>query len=189
MLDKKLLNQSPDLVKKNLSSRGYVLNIDQWKKLEEERKIAQVNLETNQENLNKLSKKISKSKDDATLKDQASSLSTLVKQDKEILQSIQNNIDEFLLDIPNILDESVPIGEDETSNQIIEEIGDIPSFSFEPKPHSFFIEKNDQGRGVKIAKSRFTVLSGELAKLHRVIGQFMIDKHINVYDRYFVDRS
>ena len=66
-------------------------------KLEEERKIAQVNLETNQENLNKLSKEISKSKDDANLKDQASSLSTLVKQDKEILQSIQDNIDEFLL--------------------------------------------------------------------------------------------
>ena len=141
MLDKKLLNQSPELVKNNLSSRGYVLNIDQWKKLEEDRKIAQVNLETNQENLNKLSKEISKSKDDANLKDQASSLSTLVKQDKEILQSIQDNIDEFLLDIPNILDESVPIGEDETSNQIIEEIGDIPNFSFEPKPHSFFIEK------------------------------------------------
>ena len=130
MLDKKLLNQSPELVKNNLSSRGYVLNIDQWKKLEEDRKIAQVNLETNQENLNKLSKEISKSKDDANLKDQASSLSTLVKQDKEILQSIQDNIDEFLLDIPNILDESVPIGEDETSNQIIEEIGAIPNFSF-----------------------------------------------------------
>ena len=181
MLDKKLLNKSPELVKKNLSSRGYVLNIDQWKKLEEERKIAQVNLETNQENLNKLSKEISKSKDDANLKDQASSLSTLVKQDKEILQSIQNNIDEFLLDIPNILDESVPFGEDETSNQIIEEIGDVPNFSFEPKPHSFFIEKTDQGRGVKIAKSRFTVLSGELAKLHRVIGQFMIDTHTNIH--------
>ena len=181
MLDKKLLNQSPELVKDNLSSRGYVLNIDQWKKLEEERKIAQVNLETNQENLNKLSKEISKSKDDVNLKDQASSLSTLVKQDKEILQSIQNNIDEFLLDIPNILDESVPIGEDETSNQIIDETGDIPNFSFEPKPHSFFIEKTDQGRGAKIAKSRFTVLSGELAKLHRVIGQFMIDTHTNLH--------
>ena len=181
MLNKKLLNQSPELVKNNLSSRGYVLNIDQWKKLEEERKIAQVNLETNQENLNKLSKEISKSKDDANLKDQASSLSTLVKQDKEILQSIQDNIDEFLLDIPNIIDESVPIGEDETSNKIVEEIGDIPNFSFEPKPHSFFIEKTDQGRGVKIAKSRFTVLSGELAKLHRVIGQFMIDTHTNLH--------
>ena len=57
-----------------------------------------------------------------SLKDQASSLSTLVKQDKEILQSIQHNIDEFLLDIPNLLDESVPKGEDETSNKIIEEI-------------------------------------------------------------------
>ena len=181
MLDKKLLKQSPELVKNNLSSRGYVFNIDQWKKLEEERKIAQVNLETNQENLNKISKEISNSKDDANLKDQASSLSTLVKQDKEILQSIQDNIDEFLLDIPNILDESVPIGEDETSNQIIEETGDIPNFSFEPKPHSFFIEKTDQGRGVKIAKSRFTVLSGELAKLHRVIGQFMIDTHANLH--------
>jgi seryl-tRNA synthetase len=181
MLDKKLLNKSPELVKKNLSSRGYILNVDQWKNLEEERKIAQVNLETNQENLNKLSKEISKSKDDVKLKDQASSLSALVKQDKEILQSIQNNIDEFLLDIPNLLGEAVPIGEDETSNQIIEEIGDIPNFSFEPKPHSFFIEKTDQGRGVKIAKSRFTVLSGELAKLHRVIGQFMIDTHTNIH--------
>ena len=195
MLDKKLLIQSPELVKKNLSSRGYVLNIDQWNKLEEERKIAQVNLETNQESLNKLSKEISSSKDDDNLKDQASSLSALVKQDKEILQSIQHNIDEFLLDIPNLLDESVPIGEDETSNHIIEEIGNIPEFSFEPKSHSVFIEKTDQGRGVKIAKSRFTVLSGELAKLHRVIGQFMIDTHVNIhgyeelYVPYIVNKS
>ena len=195
MLDKKLLIQSPELVKKNLSSRGYVLNIDQWNKLEEERKIAQVNLETNQESLNKLSKDISSSKDDGNLKDQASSLSALVKQDKEILQTIQHNIDEFLLDIPNLLDESVPIGEDERSNHIIEEIGNIPEFSFEPMPHSVFIEKTDQGRGVKIAKSRFTVLSGELAKLHRVIGQFMIDTHTNIhgyeelYVPYIVNKS
>ena len=179
MLDKKLLNQSPEIVKKNLSSRGYALDVEKWLKLEEERKIAQVNLETNQESLNKLSKEISKSKNNSDLKDQASSLSSLVKQDKEILQSIQENIDEFLLDIPNLLDETVPIGEDETSNQIIEEIGNIPDFSFEPKSHSFFIEKTDEGRGAKIAKSRFTVLSGELAKLHRVIGQFMIDTHTN----------
>ena len=195
MLDKKLLIQSPEVVKKNLSSRGYVLNIDQWNKLEEERKIAQVNLETNQESLNKLSKEISSSKDDDNLKDQASSLSTLVKQDKEILQTIKHNIDEFLLDIPNLLDDSVPIGEDETSNQIIEEIGNIPEFSFEPKSHSDFIEKTDQGRGVKIAKSRFTVLSGKLAKLHRVIGQFMIDTHANIhgyeelYVPYIVNKS
>ena len=195
MLDKKLLIQSPEVVKKNLSSRGYVLNIDQWNKLEEERKIAQVNLETNQESLNKLSKEISKSKDDVDLKDQASSLSTLVKQDKEILQSIQDNIDEFLLDIPNLLDETVPIGEDETSNQLIEEIGNIPDFSFEPKSHSFFVEKTDEGRGAKIAKSRFTVLSGELAKLHRVIGQFMIDTHTNnhgyeeLYVPYVVNKT
>ena len=195
MLDKKLLIQSPEVVKKNLSSRGYVLNIDQWNKLEEERKIAQVNLETNQESLNKLSKEISSSKDDDNLKDQASSLSTLVKQDKEILQTIKHNIDEFLLDIPNLLDDSVPIGEDETSNQIIEEIGNIPEFSFEPKSHSDFIEKTDQGRGVKIAKSRFTVLSGKLAKLHRVIGQFMIDTHVKIhgyeelYVPYIVNKS
>ncbi len=195
MLDKKLLIQSPEVVKKNLSSRGYVLNIDQWNKLEEERKIAQVNLETNQESLNKLSKEISSSKDDDNLKNQASSLSTLVKQDKEILQTIKHNIDEFLLDIPNLLDDSVPVGEDETSNQIIEEIGNIPEFSFEPKSHSDFIEKTDQGRGVKIAKSRFTVLSGKLAKLHRVIGQFMIDTHVKIhgyeelYVPYIVNKS
>ena len=179
MLDKKLLNQSPEIVKKNLSSRGYTLDVEKWTKLEEERKIAQVNLETNQESLNKLSKEISKSKNNTDLIDQASSLSTLVKQDKEILQSIQDNIDEFLLDIPNLLDETVPIGDDETSNQIIEEIGNIPDFSFEPKSHSFFVENTDKGRGAKIAKSRFTVLTGELAKLHRVIGQFMIDTHTN----------
>ncbi len=92
MLDKKLLNQSPEMVKKNLSTRGYTLDVEKWIKFEEERKIAQVNLETNQESLNKLSKEISKSKNNVDLKDQASSLSTLVKQDKEILQSIQDNI-------------------------------------------------------------------------------------------------
>ena len=195
MLDKKLLIKSPELVKKNLSTRGYIFSVDKWMKLEGERKTAQVNLETNQENLNKLSKEISKSKEDNGLKEQASSLSTLVKQDKEILQSIQNSIDEFLLDIPNLLDETVPIGEDEASNEIIEEKGEIPNFSFEPKPHSFFIDKTDMGRGVKIAKSRFTVLSGEIAKLHRVIGQFMIDIHTNehgyeeLYVPYIVNKA
>tara|TARA_S200000501_G_scaffold250728_1_gene234920 strand:- start:3689 stop:4915 length:1227 start_codon:yes stop_codon:yes gene_type:complete len=195
MLDKKLLIKSPELVKKNLSTRGYIFSIDKWMKLEGERKTAQVNLETNQENLNKLSKEISKSKEDDDLKEQASSLSTLVKQDKEILQSIQNSIDEFLLDIPNLLDATVPIGEDEASNEIIEEKGEIPNFSFEPKPHSFFIDKTDKGRGVKIAKSRFTVLSGEIAKLHRVIGQFMIDIHTNehgyeeLYVPYIVNKA
>ena len=130
MLNKKLLNQSPEMVKKNLSTRGYTLDVEKWIKFEEERKIAQVNLETNQESLNKLSKEISSSKDDDNLKDQASSLSTIVKQDKEILQSIQDNIDEFLLDIPNLLDKTVPIGDDEASNQVIEEIGNIPNFSY-----------------------------------------------------------
>ena len=195
MLDKKLLIKSPELVKKNLSTRGYIFSVDKWMKLEGERKTAQVNLETNQENLNKLSKEISKSKEDDGLKEQASSLSTLVKQDKEILQSIQNSIDEFLLDIPNLLDETVPIGEDEASNEIIEEKGEIPNFSFEPQPHSSFIDKTDKGRGVKIAKSRFTVLSGEIAKLHRVIGQFMIDIHTNehgyeeLYVPYIVNKA
>ncbi len=138
MLDKKLLIKSPDIVKKNLLTRGYIFNDDFWNNLEQERKIAQVNLETNQENLNKLSKEISKVKDDETLIEQASLLSSLVKQDKEILQSIQNKIEEFLLDIPNLIHDSVPVGEDETFNEVIEEVGDIPNFSFDPLDHSFF---------------------------------------------------
>ena len=77
--------------------------------------------------------------DNDNLKDQASSLSSLVKQGKEILQSIQNNIDDFLLDIPNILDESVPIGEDETSNQIIEE-DELEKFIKNLKGKKFIID-------------------------------------------------
>ena len=195
MLDKKLLIKSPDIVKKNLLTRGYIFNDDFWNNLEQERKIAQVNLETNQENLNKLSKEISKVKDDETLIEQASLLSSLVKQDKEILQSIQNKIEEFLLDIPNLIHDSVPVGEDETFNEVIEEVGDIPNFSFDPLDHSFFIEKSDEGRGAKIAKSRFSALSGDLAKLHRVLGQFMMDIHTNdhgyeeLYVPYLINKT
>ena len=65
--------------------------------------------------------------------------------------------------------------------KLLKKLAIFLNFLLSQSPHSVFIEKTDQGRGVKIAKSRFTVLSGELAKLHRVIGQFMIDTHTNIH--------
>jgi seryl-tRNA synthetase len=94
--------------------------------------------------------------------------------------SLAESLGLLLLDLPNLLDESVPDGDDEDHNQLIRIIGDIPSFHFTPKDHVALGEGlglMDFALGAKLAGARFVVLSGQLARLERALAAFMLDTH------------
>ncbi|MDA9013104.1 serine--tRNA ligase [Alphaproteobacteria bacterium] len=94
--------------------------------------------------------------------------------------SLAENLESRLLELPNLLDESVPDGDDEDQNQLIRTIGDVPSFSFMPKDHVALGEGlglMDFALGAKLAGARFVVLSGQLARLERALAAFMLDTH------------
>jgi len=94
--------------------------------------------------------------------------------------SLAENLESRLLELPNLLDESVPDGDEEDQNQLIRTIGDVPSFSFTPKDHVALGEGlglMDFALGAKLAGARFVVLSGQLARLERALAAFMLDTH------------
>ena len=94
--------------------------------------------------------------------------------------SLAKNLESQLLSLPNLLDDSVPDGDDEDQNQLIRTIGDVPSFHFTPKDHVALGEGlglMDFALGAKLAGARFVVLSGQLARLERSLAAFMLDTH------------
>ena len=94
--------------------------------------------------------------------------------------SLAENLESRLLELPNLLDDSVPDGDDEDQNQLIRTIGDVPSFPFTPQDHVPLGERlglMDFALGAKLAGARFVVLSGQLARLERALAAFMLDTH------------
>ena len=99
---------------------------------------------------------------------------------------LAGKLEAYLLELPNILDQSVPIGDDEAQNQLIRRVGDLPKFSFTPKDHVALGEglgQMDFALGAKLAGARFVVLSGQLAKLERALAAFMLDTHTAEFGR------
>jgi seryl-tRNA synthetase len=97
------------------------------------------------------------------------------------LRTAETELDALILEVPNILDPSVPDGNDDSANIIIETVGELPSFSFEPKAHWDLgpdLDGIDFERGVKMSGSRFFVLRGGIARLHRGLTQFFVDEHV-----------
>ena len=91
-------------------------------------------------------------------------------------------LDALLLRVPNIPDETAPVGADESANVTVKTVGQPPEFDFEPKPHWDIAESlgiADFERGVRLAGSRFFVLRGKGAKLQRALISFMIDMHVD----------
>ena len=94
--------------------------------------------------------------------------------------ALASKLETCLLELPNILDQSVPIGDDETKNHLIRKVGDLPEFAFTPKDHVALGEglgQMDFALGAKLAGARFVVLSGQLAQLERALAAFMLDTH------------
>ena len=193
MLDPKRLRKDTDFVIDNLKRRGYVFDIDTWTKLETKRKDLQSTNETQQSQLNDISKEIGLAKKDgkdiSSLQDKASNLTQEIKEQTKILDELLRAIEEFTLSIPNLIDIDVPDGKDETDNLEIRKHGSPKEFTFIVKDHLEIADKEiDMEAGVKITGSRFKVFKNEIAQLQRALISFMVDTHVseNGYEEVYV---
>lgn len=184
MIDIEILRKGFAEAQENLALRGFNLDESKWNDMESLRKELQVKTESLQEQLNKLASQIGEmqknGKDISQIKKEAGELSASLKVNKNKLDSLQKEINEFLLSIPNLLNESVPKGSSEDDNKIIEEVGNLPNFNFKVRDHQELGIHNDGmdfEAAVKISKSRFVVFKGSTAKLNRALIQFMLNLH------------
>ncbi|USD19680.1 serine--tRNA ligase [Microbulbifer variabilis] len=185
MLDPKLIRTDMDQVAAALKKRGVELDTAKLEALEERRKELQVRTESLQNERNSKSKNIGRAKasgeDIAPLLKEVESLGGELQNAKQALSELQEELDAILSAIPNLPDASVPEGESEDDNVEVRRWGQPRSFDFEIKDH---VDLGSQLGGldfemaVKLTGSRFAVMSGEVACLHRALAQFMLDTHI-----------
>ncbi len=203
MLDINLLRQDIETVKKQLSYKKFDLDIARFNFLELERKNIQVQMEELQAKRNSHSKQIgilkSKQEDASHILTEMTDINNNLQVLEHEFQKNQNELSDFLSHIPNIPDKSVPLGENETQNQEIRRFGVPRDFEFTIKDHvdlgGALDNQIDFELGVKLSGSRFYVLKKQIAKLHRVLAQFMLDTHIDkhgyteMYVPYIVNKD
>lgn len=188
MIDLNVLRDNTDQVKKSLKNRGFELDVDFFHQLEQQRKDIQIKTQDIQQERNSLSKQIgilkAKGEDTEKIMQQVASISSRTKDYEIQLQDIQQQLNDFLLNIPNLPHKSVPIGPDEKSNLLLKKIGDIPKFNFDVKDHVDLGNSLglDFETAIKISGSRFVFMKHDIARLHRAIGQFMIDTHVEKHN-------
>jgi seryl-tRNA synthetase len=181
MIDINLLRNNIDEVESRLNSRGFKIDKKSFIELENERRNLQVKVQELQESRNDLSKKIgvekSKGNDASEHMKSVGQTNDLLKVQNAALEEVQNKIQEFLLDIPNLAHESVSVGQSENDNEVIKEVGEKKEFSFKVKDHVDIGESLglDFDLGAKLSGARFTSIRSGLASLHRALGQFMLD--------------
>ncbi len=194
MLDPKILRTSIAEVQESLSLRGYKLNTDAWEEMESARKELQGSTEELKAELNLISKEIgilkSENKDSSDKEKQASKLTQDIKKRNKELDLVLRNLEDYSLGIPNLPDADCPHGASEEDNVEIRTWGEIKEFSYEPKDHQLLGEEMgllDLAAAAKIAGARFSVLRGDLAKLHRCLIQFMLESHLEKgYEELYV---
>jgi seryl-tRNA synthetase len=184
MLDPRLIRNNLDEVAEKLRRRGFELNTQLIAKLEERRKRLQVESQELQNERNSRSKSIGKAKaageDIQPLLDQVAELGDKLKTSQDELNVVQSELSEITLGIPNIPHESVPDGRDEADNREERRWGEPRQFDFEPKDHVDLGDASgllDFEAAARITGSRFAVMAGPLARLHRALIQFMLDTH------------
>lgn len=183
MIDPQLLRKDVNSVAAQLANRKFILNVDQYTALESKRKTLQAQSEELQAKRNQLAKQIGMKKakaEDATAEmAQSVQCNELLNTASRELDLLQKEIADFLMGIPNLPHESVPLGKDEQENVEIKRWGDIPKFDFEIKDHVDLgaLHGLDFTSATKITGSRFVVLKGPIAKLHRALAQYMLDLH------------
>ncbi|MEA1889957.1 MAG: serine--tRNA ligase [Pseudomonadota bacterium] len=183
MLDPQLLRNDLDDVARKLAVKGFQLDKEQFLELEAQRKTLQVQVESLRGSRNAESRKIGKAKaggeDIQPLLDAVANLGTELKAAEQLLVSIQEKLNELLAGIPNIPHESVPAGKDEDDNVELRLWGEPRKFNFEPQDHVGLgaYKGMDFETAAKITGSRYVVLQGELAAMHRALTQFMLDTH------------
>ncbi|CAH2774379.1 MAG: Seryl-tRNA synthetase (EC [uncultured Caballeronia sp.] len=183
MLDIQLLRKDPDAVVQRLAQRGYPLDVATFAALETERREIQKRTEELQMRRNTLSKQIGAMKgrgeDTAAMIAEVGGIGDTMKASSAQLDDIQKRLADLMLGVPNLPHESVPVGRDETENVELRRWGTPCSFDFEVKDH---VDVGaplglDFETGAKLSGARFTLLRGQIARLHRALAQFMIDIH------------
>ncbi len=184
MLDPRLLRTETEAVAANLARRGFQLGIEALKALDERRKSAQIEVDRLRNERNTQSKAIGKAKasgaDIAPLLLAGEAMGNdLAAREKE-LETLQAELDQLQLNIPNLLHVSVPEGRDETANVEVRRWGEPRQFDFEPLDHVALGERLGQldfETAGRISGARFAVLTDGVARLHRALAQFMLDVH------------
>ncbi|MBZ0067233.1 MAG: serine--tRNA ligase [Thiobacillus sp.] len=184
MLDIQLLRKDATLVAERLAARGFQFDAARFDVLEAERKTIQTRTQEAQSRRNSMSKQIGmmkgKGEDTTAVMAEVAGLGDELKQNEERLAALQTEINDFLMGVPNLPHESVAVGKDETANVEVSRWGTPRTFDFEVRDHVDIGEglgQLDFATAVKITGSRFTVMKGPLARLHRALAQFMLDQH------------
>ncbi len=184
MLDPRLIRNELATVVKALAGRGFKLDETRLQALEEQRKTIQATTQALQAERNSKSKNIGKAKaqgeDIQPLLDEVADLGDKLKAAESELNALQDELNNILMGIPNIPHESVPAGKSEEDNQEVRRWGEPKQFDFEVKDHVDLGEQLGQmdfETAAKITGSRFVVMNGGLARMHRALIQFMLDLH------------
>ncbi len=184
MLDPKLIRSDLNEVAEQLKKRNFMLDVAVLEDLEHKRKACQVETETLQNERNTKSRSIGKAKaagkDIQPLLDEVAGLGDKLDAAKADLDDVQQQIDNIIMGIPNLLHDSVPVGKSEDDNVEIRRWGEPGAFDFEVKDHVDLGAANgwlDFETASKLTGSRYVVMHGQMAKLHRALTQFMLDVH------------
>ncbi|MEP0235219.1 serine--tRNA ligase [Roseibium sp.] len=186
MFDIKWIRDNSEAFDKALARRGYKASADKLIALDDARRSHVTKLQEAQERRNAASKEIGKAmaaKDEATaqaLKDEVAGIKSFIQDGEATERELNAALEDAMAVIPNLPLDDVPQGEDEADNVELRTVGEKPVLDFEPKEHFEISSAEaglDFGTAAKLAGSRFVLLKGQIARLERAIGQFMIDLH------------
>jgi seryl-tRNA synthetase len=185
MLDIRTLRSDPQGVAANLARRGFTLDLARFSALETRRKEAQVAVDALRNERNTRSKAIGHAKaqgqDVAPLLAEVETLGARLAKGEQELGTLQAELERLLLELPNLVHESVPAGRDAASNVEIRRHGEPPKFDFVAADHVALAEGLgglDLAAASRLSGARFVVLTGPVAGLHRALAQFMLDLHL-----------
>ncbi|MBQ4488478.1 MAG: serine--tRNA ligase [Ruminobacter sp.] len=184
MLDSKYLRGEIDYAATRLATRNFKLDVDKLNGLEEQRRELQIKTQDLQAKRNSLSKSIGiaiqKGEDVSAIKEQVKKIGEELVDVKAKQDAVLQEINTYALTVPNLPDESVPVGKDESENVVVRVVGTPRVFDFEPKDHVALGEglgELDFDNARKISGARFALMRGPIARLHRALAQFMLDLH------------
>jgi len=199
MLDPQILRYDLATTVDALRKRGYILDVDAYEALEARRKALQIEMEELQAKRNASAKSIGQAKargeDIQPLLDAVTQLGAQLKDVEAQFRQVRDEQMVWLLDMPNLAVDDVPLGEDESQNVELRTWGEVPVFDFEPRDHVELGDVHgmmDAEAAAKMAGARFTLLKASFARLHRALAQFMLDVHtqehgyMEVYVPYLV---
>ena len=199
MIDIDLIREKPEVVEESARKRGQVFQVTEAAELDSRRRRTISEIDSLRATRNEVSRELGKKKERPQdlideMREVGTQISRLEKKEKDIAEQLQN----ILMNIPNIPGDTTPLGADEGENVVVRTIGDKPEFDFDPKPHWDIGEDLgiiDFQRGVKVSQTRFYLLRNKGAMLQRAIISWMLGLHISqhgyseLYLPYMVNRA